>query len=207
MGLWIDHHPLVLASKSEVRRGVLAAAGIPLELAPADIDERGIAARAALSDPGEIAALLAREKARAIAARFPGRLVLGADQTLALGERVFSKPDDLDGARAQLKLLRGQTHALHAAIALVRQDAGGAAKVVFEHVAVARLTMRDFSDRFLDAYLVAAGSAVTASVGAYQVEKLGIQLFEHIEGDHFTILGLPLIPLLDVLRREGCLAA
>src|SRR5262249_39052885 len=191
---------------------VLAAAGIPLELAPADIDERGIAARAALSDPGEIAALLAREKARAIATRFPGCLVLGADQTLALGERVFSKPDDLDAARAQLKLLRGRTHALHAAIALVRrkaggQDAGGAAEVVFEHVAVARLTMRDFSDRFLDAYLAGAGSAVTASVGAYQVEKLGIQLFEHIEGDHFTILGLPLIPLLDVLRREGCLAA
>src|SRR5262249_47389159 len=101
MALWVSDRPLVLASKSEVRRGVLAAAGIPLELAPADIDERGIAARAALSDPGEIAALLAREKARAIATRFPGCLVLGADQTLALGERVFSKPDDLDAARAQ----------------------------------------------------------------------------------------------------------
>jgi nucleoside triphosphate pyrophosphatase len=202
MTLWLGDRPLVLASKSEVRRGVLAAAGIPIEVVPADIDERGIAARAGLRDPSKIAALLAREKAKAIAARFPGRLVLGADQTLALGERVFSKPDDLAAARAQLKLLRGATHALHAAIALAR-----AGVVVFEHVAVARLTMREFSDVGLDAYLAAAGSAVTASVGAYQVEKLGIQLFERIEGDHFTILGLPLIPLLDVLRREGCLAA
>src|SRR4051812_17909064 len=117
MSLWRAAEPLVLASQSAVRRAVLDGASIPLEIVPADIDERGIAARAGIDDPGEIATLLAREKARAIAARMPGRLVLGADQTLALGARAFSKPADLAAAREQLKALRGATHALHAAIA------------------------------------------------------------------------------------------
>jgi septum formation protein len=200
--LWLGGKPLVLASNSKVRRAVLTAAAIPLEVVPADIDERTLEAAAGTQAPDEIAALLAREKARHVAGRMPGRLVLGADQTLALGQRVFSKPADPTAARDQLKLLRGQTHALHAAIALVRDGA-----TVFEHCAVARLTMRAFSEDFLDAYLAAAGGAVTASVGAYQVETIGIQLFERIEGDHFTILGLPLLPLLDFLRRDGCLAA
>ena len=142
---------------------------------------------------GEIAALLAREKALAVAAQLPGRLVLGADQTLALGERRFSKPADRAAAREQLKLLRGQTHELHSAIALARDGV-----IVFEHREVARLTMRAFSDGFLEAYLDAAGAAVTASVGGYQLEKTGIQLFERIEGDHFIILGLPLLPLLHI---------
>jgi septum formation protein len=126
---------------------------------------------------------------------------LGADQTLALDARRFSKPADVEAARVQLKALKGQTHELHSAIALARDGA-----IVFEHVEVARLTMRAFSDRFLDSYLAAAGRMVTASVGAYQVEKLGIQLFARIDGDHFTILGLPLLALLDRLRREGLLA-
>ena len=152
--------------------------------------------------PGEIAALLAREKATAVAAQMPGRLVLGADQTLALGERLFTKPADLAAAREQLKTLRGKTHELHAAIAVARDGA-----IVFEHRDEARLTMRAFSDAFLDRYLEAAGHAVTASVGAYQVERSGIHLFERIEGSHFTILGLPLLPLLDFLRREGALSA
>jgi septum formation protein len=181
---------------------VLESAAIPLDVYPADIDERGIETRAGTTAPGEIAALLAREKALAVAAHLPGRLVLGADQTLALGERMFTKPADLAGARAQLKTLRGQTHELHAAIAIIRDGA-----ILFEHRAIARLTMRAFSDGFLDAYLDAAGGAVTASVGAYQVENLGIHLFERIEGDHFTILGLPLLPLLDFLRRNGWMAA
>jgi septum formation protein len=198
MTLWLAAEPLVLASKSEVRRAVLANAGIPVETYPADIDERGIEAKVATHDPGEVAALLAREKAHAIAGRFPGRLVLGADQTLALGARRFSKPADRAGAREQLKALRGQTHALHSAIALVRDGA-----VVFDHRDLARLTMRAFSDDFLERYLDQAGTAVTASVGGYQLEKLGIQLFERIEGDHFTILGLPILGLLAHLRREG----
>jgi septum formation protein len=127
--------------------------------------------------------------------------VLGADQTLALGDQRFSKPPDRAGARRQLAALRGQTHELHSALALVR---GGS--VLFEHRDVARLTMRGFSDQFLEAYLDVAGAAVTASVGAYQLEKVGIQLFEHIEGDHFTILGLPVLPLLQFLRSAGWLA-
>ena len=125
-----------------------ASAGIPIEIQPADIDERAIERRAATSDPGEVAALLAREKARAIADRLPDRLVLGADQTLALGERRFSKPTDRAAAREQLKALRGKTHELHTAVALRRAGA-----VVFEHREVARLTMRAFSDEFLEAYL------------------------------------------------------
>jgi septum formation protein len=202
MPLWLIDKPLVLASKSAVRHALLRDAGIPVEVAPADIDERAIEQRADTSDAGDIAALLAREKARAIATRLPGRLVLGADQTLALGARRFSKPPDLAAARDQLKALHGRTHELHTAIALLREGA-----VVFEHREVARLTMRAFSDAFLEGYLEVMGSAVTTSVGGYQLEKVGIQLFERIEGDHFVILGLPLLALLQYLRQSGCLAA
>jgi septum formation protein len=201
MALWHADKPLVLASKSEVRRRILEDAGIPLEVVPADIDERGIEARAGQLTPGQVAAVLAQEKARAVAVRLPGRLVLGADQTLALDERSFTKPADRAAARAQLRALRGRLHELHSAIALVRNGV-----VLFEHRAVARLTMRAFSDEFLDDYIAAAGDAVTASVGCYQVERLGIQVFEGIEGDHLTIMGLPLLPLLDFLRREGLIA-
>ena len=202
MPLWLIDKPLVLASKSAVRHALLRDAGIPVEVAPADIDERAIEQRADTSDAGDIAALLAREKARATATRLPGRLVLGADQTLALGARRFSKPPDLAAARDQLKALRGRTHELHTAIALLREGA-----VVFEHREVARLTMRAFSDAFLERYLEVMGSAVTTSVGGYQLEKVGIQLFERIEGGHFVILGLPLLALLQYLRQSGCLAA
>src|SRR6516164_9354588 len=198
MPLWLAGEPLVLASKSAIRHALLRDAGVPLEVYPADIDERTIEQRSPAHDAGELAALLAREKARTIAARLPGRLVLGADQTLALGERRFSKPGD----RAQLEALRGRTHELHTAIALVREGA-----ILFEHREVARLTMRAFSDSFLEAYLDAMGAAVTASVGGYQLERIGIQLFERIEGDHFVILGLPLMALLQYMRQAGWLAA
>jgi septum formation protein len=202
MPLWLADQPLVLASKSAIRGEILRAAGLAIEVCPADIDERTIEQGSAARDPGEIAALLAREKALAVAARLPGRVVLGADQTLALGERRFSKPTDRAAAREQLKLLRGQTHQLHTAIALVRDGV-----ILFEHREAARLTMRVFSDRFLEHYLDAAGAAVTASVGGYQLEKTGIQLFERVDGDHFVILGLPLLPLLLHLRQAGWLAA
>jgi septum formation protein len=200
MALWLANRPLVLASKSESRRAILAAAGIPIEIVPANIDERAVEARADARDPNEIAKLLAREKALAVAAGKSGRLVLGADQTLALGARVFSKPADRAAARDQLIALRGKTHELHSALAVARDGA-----IMFEHDDSAQLTMRALSDDFLDRYLDVAGKAVTTSVGAYQVEALGIQLFRHIEGCHFTILGLPLLPLLDFLRRERCL--
>jgi septum formation protein len=202
MPLWLADKPLVLASKSASRRAILEAAGIPLEVCPADIDERAVEDAAAPGAPGEVARLLAREKALAVAAKMPGRLVLGADQTLSLGKDRFDKPVDRNAAREQLRALAGRTHELHSAIAFVRDG-----NVRYEHVAVARMTMRAFSDRFLDAYLDAAGPAVTASVGAYQVEGLGIHLFATLEADHSTILGLPLIPTLSFLRAEGYLEA
>src|SRR6185503_1611161 len=163
---------------------------------------RGIEERANQSDPSKVAALLAREKARAVAAQMPGRIVVGADQTLALGTRRFSKPKDRDAAAGQLRVLRGETHALHSAVAVAR---GG--EIVFENVEIARLTMRAFSEDFLQSYLDTVGSKVMTSVGAYQLEGAGIQLFDKVDGDHSTILGLPLIPLLGFLRRERLLAA
>ena len=202
MPLWLAGEPLVLASKSAIRHALLRDAGVPVEVQPADIDERTIEQQSPARDAGELAALLAREKARTIAARLPGRLVLGADQTLALGERRFSKPGDRAAARAQLEALRGRTHELHTAVALVREST-----IVFEHREVARLTMRAFSDSFLESYLDAVGAAVTASVGGYQLERIGIQLFERVEGEHFVILGLPLVALLQYLRQAGWLAA
>jgi septum formation protein len=202
MTLWLAPAPLVLASQSKVRRAVLEAAGIPVEARPAHLDERAIEQQVTSGKPGDVALTLAREKARTVAAMSEARLVVGCDQTLALGERRFSKPADRAAARAQLLALRGKTHELHSGIAVVR---GGS--LAFGHVAVARMTMRDFSEDFLEAYLDEAGTNVTASVGAYQLERTGIHLFERIEGDHFTILGLPLLPLLDYLRREGALSA
>lgn len=199
--LWLLPQPLVLASKSVVRRQMLEAAGIPVEIVPADIDERGIEANAGALDPRAAAALLAREKAKAVAAMMPGRLVLGADQTLSLGGERFSKPRDLAAARMQLAALRARMHELHSAAALLRDG-----DILAEPIASARLTMRAFSDGFLDAYLATSGDAVTRSVGGYQLENTGLQLFDRIEGEHFTILGLPLLPLLAALRAAGALA-
>jgi septum formation protein len=200
MALWRADQPLVLASKSAPRRALLEAAGIPLEVRPADIDERAVEQAAATNAAGEVAALLACAKAHAVANVMPGRLVLGADQTLVLGAQRFDKPADLAAARAQLRALAGKTHELHSAIAFVRDG-----RVLSETVQVARMTMRTLSERFLDAYLEAAGDAVTASVGAYQLERYGVHLFERVEADHFTILGLPLLPALAFLRQEGSL--
>jgi septum formation protein len=201
MPLWLNAEPLVLASRSAVRRTMLEAAGVPVEISPADIDERSVEAAAPLQAPVAIAALLAREKASAIAGRNPGRLILGADQTLSLDGRRFTKPADRAAARAQLRTLSGRAHELYSAVAFVQDGT-----VLFDHVGVARLTMRAVSDRFLDDYLDAVGDAAAASVGAYQLEGLGIQLFERIEGDYFTVLGLPLLKALDFLRHHGCLA-
>jgi len=201
MALWLAPAPLILASRSAARRRLLEAAGIPIELCPADLDERALEGNAVPQSPTAVAALLAREKAAMVAKAHPDRLVLGADQTLALGAKRFSKSPDRLAARAQLQALRGRTHELHAAIAFVQDGA-----VVFEHVETARLTMRAFSDDFLNRYLDTVGDAVLASVGGYQLEGLGVQLFESIEGDYFTILGLPILQALDFLRRQGCLA-
>jgi len=180
---------------------LLSAAGVPVEAFPADLDERGLEAGVKLQSAGAVAALLAREKAGAVAKLHRGRLTLGADQTLALGADRFAKPADRDAARAQLRALRGRSHELHSAIAFVQDGT-----VLYEHVRVARMVMRTFSDQFLESYLDACGQAVSANVGAYQIEGLGVQLFERIEGDFFTVLGLPLMEALDFLRRSGCLA-
>jgi septum formation protein len=202
MALWRASSPLVLASQSAVRRAMLEAAAIPVEVRAADIDERAIELGAGSGDPGQVALLLAREKAEKVSAAAADRLVVGADQTLSVGGRRFSKPMDRSAARGQLLALSARTHELHSAVAVLRGH-----HVEFEHVDVARLAMRQLSDAFLENYLDAAGSAVCSSVGGYQLEKIGVHLFERVEGDHFTVLGLPLLPLLAFLRREGSLAA
>jgi septum formation protein len=202
MPLWIDPKPLVLASKSEVRRNILAGAGLAVEIRPAAIDERDEEARAGAETAEAAARLLARAKAQAVSATMPGRLVLGADQTLSLGQQRFSKPADRAAARAQLRTLSGKTHRLFSVIAVVRDGA-----VLFDYGEAADLTMRELSDRFLDSYLDAAGDRATQSVGGYQIEGVGAHLFARIDGDIFTIMGLPLLPLLDFLRRSGLIAA
>jgi septum formation protein len=201
MSLWLGTSPLILASQSSARKVLLANAGLEFKAVTADIDERGIQANSRLSNPREIGLLLAREKAKAVSVNRPGSYVIGADQTLALGDRLFNKPAGRLQALAQLRDLAGSTHELNSAVALAHDG-----KIIFEHVAVARMTMRQMTDAELSAYLDAAGDAVTTSVGAYQLEGLGVHLFERIEGDHFTILGLPLLPLLAFLRRERLVA-
>ena len=200
MTIWRGKNPLVLASQSRARQMLLGNAGLDFEAVPADIDERAIQQKSGLLKPGEIAALLAQEKALFVSAKMPERYVIGADQTLALGLRLFSKPAGHAQAAEQLRNLAGNMHELHSAVSLAR---GG--EILFSEVSIARMTMRRLSDEEIGAYLDAAGQAVTTSVGAYQLEGLGVHLFERIEGDHFTILGLPLLSLLAFLRGQGLL--
>ena len=201
MTVWRGKDPLILASQSSARQMLLHNAGLDFEPVPADIDERKVQKDSGLSAPDEIASLLAREKARVVSSQKPGRYVVGADQTLALGERLFSKPAGREQAAEQLRALAGNSHELHSAVAVARDG-----KILFANISVAQMTMRRLGADEIDAYLDQAGDAVTASVGAYQLEGLGVHLFERIEGDHFTILGLPLLPLLAFLRSERLLA-
>ena len=200
MTLWRGKVPLVLASQSCARQMLLTSAGLGFEAVPADIDERAVQQASGLSAPAEIAALLAREKARSVSMNQPGKYVIGADQTLALENRLFSKPAGRVEAEGQLRDLAGRSHELHSAVAVARDGT-----ILFEAVAAARMTMRQLSDTEIRIYLDEAGEAVTSSVGAYQLEGLGVHLFERIEGDHFTILGLPLLPLLAFLRSQRLL--
>jgi septum formation protein len=197
MPLWLAPQPLVLASRSDIRGKILAAAGLRFEIRPSQVNERAVEAGAGTVDAAAAARHLARAKADAVAALLPGRLILGADQTLARGARRFGKPADRAEAAEQLRALRGRTHELHSALALIRDK-----DTVFACVDTARLTMRDFSDRFLNDYLEMAGDTALTSVGGYQLEGIGIHLFERVEGDYFTILGLPLLPLLAFLRQN-----
>jgi septum formation protein len=200
MPLWLSPDPLVLASRSKVRQKLLVAAGIPIDVCPADLNEREVELAAPSQQSAAVAMFLSREKALSVEMSNPGRLVLGADQLLALDGKRFSKPGDRAHARAQLLAFSGRTHTLYSAVALVRN-----ATVLFEHVSTARMTMRAFSDRFLEHYLDVVGSDAIESVGAYQLEGLGIQLFERVDGEYFTVLGLPLLEVLDFLRRDGFL--
>lgn len=201
MSIWRGPQRLILASQSRARKMLLANAGLDFEALPADIDERAVQRDSGLSAPGEIASLLAREKALFVSRQRPGQYVVGADQTLALGQRMFSKPAGRAQAAEQLGLLAGQTHELHSAVSVARDG-----RILFADVSVARMTMRRLAGSEIETYLDQAGAAVTSSVGAYQLEGLGVHLFERIEGDHFTILGLPLLSLLAFLRRENLLA-
>jgi septum formation protein len=196
------HSQIILASKSSGRAALLRGAGLDFETRPADLDERAIEAPlyagGETPDPADVAMLLALAKAEHVSNLAPDAYVIGADQVLALGDKIYEKPASMAVARDNLIAFRGRTHYLHAAICVARNG-----EVLFQHVDSAGLTMRDFSDDFLGEYLASAGASVMTSVGAYRLEGVGIHLFERIEGDYFTILGLPLIPLLDYFRSEG----
>lgn len=194
--------PVVLASASAVRAALLRAAGVPILIDAAAIDESEVKAslRVQQAAPAAISETLAELKAQRVSRRHAGNLVVGADQVLECDGTLFDKPADLAAARSQLLALRGRRHQLVSAVVLVRDG-----QRVWHHVDRASLTMRDFSSDFLDRYLQSAGEAALSSVGAYQLEDLGAQLFSGIEGDYFTVLGLPLLPLLDILREHGVL--
>ena len=193
---------IVLASASSARLAMLRQAGVPVDADPAAVDEAAVkeSLRADGAGPDEVAVLLAEMKATQISRRHPASLVIGADQMLDCNGVWFDKPPDRDHARAQLVSLRGREHTLITAAVGVRDGAR-----LWHHTDRARLTMRPFSDDFLERYLDTAGDAVLQSVGAYQLEGPGAQLFARIEGDFFTILGLPLLPLLDWLRAQRIL--
>lgn len=194
---------LILASASAGRAALLTGAGISFSIEPAHIDEAAIKAKFSSkgkSDAQALAGYLSEEKARAVSARHKDAFVIGADQILSCAGRLFDKPANLAEARANLAFLRGRKHTLHSSVSVAR-----AGEIVWRHTAHTTLVMRAVTDRFLDEYLTQAGDKVLSSVGCYQLEGPGVQLFEEIDGDYFTILGLPLLPLLAFLRAETML--
>ena len=195
---------IILASASHSRRKLLEATGIAFRAIAADVDEAAIKRR---HDPrkggfGELAVQLASQKALAVADRHPEALVIGADQILVFDDEAFDKPDSIESARRQLQRLRGDTHSLETAVACAMGK-----DILWSHVEAPRLTMRPFSAAQLEAYLAGEGEAVTETVGGYRIEGPAIQLFDSIDGDYFSILGLPLLPLLGFLRARGVVAA
>lgn len=194
--------PLVLASGSRHRAELLRNAGLSIETDPANIDERAVEAPLLGSElgPGDIAQVLAEAKALDVASRHAGKLVIGCDQTLSLGLQHFNKPRNMEEARKHLLLFSGKTHQLHSAIAITFNN-----ETIWRHVSVADMTMRNFSPQFIGRYLAKTGDNALASVGSYQIEGLGIQLFEKVAGDYFTIIGMPLLPLMQELRKLGAI--
>ncbi|KZM51203.1 Maf-like protein [Labrenzia sp. OB1] len=193
---------LVLASGSSIRAELLKNAGLVIEVDPADVDERAVEAPLleAGFPPEDLAAILAEAKANDVSSRRHGDLVIGADQILAFEGERRTKPDDMEAARRQLLAFSGKTHELLSAVVISRNG-----EAIWSHVSTSRLTMRDLTPEFVGRYLAAAGDDVLSSVGAYQLEGIGVQLFEKIDGDYFTILGLPMLPLLDHLRTLGAI--
>ena len=191
---------IVLASSSVHRRELLKNAGIDFTVEASELDERAVEAplRDSGVTPADIAAILAEAKATDVSARYPGKIVIGADQTLSLGDEVLHKPADMEAARRTLLRLSGRTHHLNSAVVLVEDGV-----VTWRHVDSASITLRDLDPGFIGRYLARAGQKALSSVGAYQIERQGIQLMESIEGDFFTIIGLPLLPLLKELRQRG----
>ena len=191
---------LILASGSAHRRALLENAGIAVSVEVARLDERAL--EAPLQDSGaspeDVALVLAEAKAVDVSERHPGALVIGADQTLSLGDRVFHKPADMEEARRTLLALSGETHRLNSAVVLAKDGVA-----VWRHLGVAEMTMRALDPGYIGRYLAHAGDKVLSSVGAYQIEAEGIHLMERIDGDLFTIIGLPLLPLLAALRAQG----
>ncbi|MEF0940543.1 Maf-like protein [Rhizobium sp. BR 362] len=192
--------PLILASSSPFRRMLMQNAGLHFDAVAAEIDERAIEAPLEQegASPDAVALVLAKAKAKAVSDRFPGSLVIGSDQTMSLGDQVFHKPKTMAEAENHLRTLSGKTHRLNSAIALARNGA-----IIWEHVSHAELTMRDLSSDFIHGHLSRVGDKALSSVGAYQLEAEGIQLFSKIDGDYFTIVGLPMLPLLRQLRELG----
>ena len=199
VGIWRRDDELVLASTSQTRRLLLEAAGLPVKAVAPDVDERALEAGEEHL-PAVLAQKLAAAKAEAVSDQYPDRIVVGADQVLALGETIFHKPEDEQAAKAHLSRLQGRSHQLHSAVAVV---SSGRTEVIIES---ATLTMRELDQTAIDHYVDAAGDHVRTSVGGYQLEGLGIHLFERVDGDHTTILGLPMLSLLAQLRRLGALA-
>ncbi|MEP9387103.1 Maf-like protein [Mesorhizobium sp. KR9-304] len=193
---------IVLASGSQFRKTMLEAAGVVVDVVPADIDERAVeqTLEGTGASPEDVAQVLAEAKALEVSERQPGRLVLGCDQTLSLGDELFHKPKDMEDARRHLLKLSGRTHQLNSAAVLARNG-----EALWRDVGIARLTMRKLEPAFIGRHLARVGPMALNSVGAYQIEGEGIQLFEKIEGDHFTIVGLPLLPLLKELRELGAI--
>jgi septum formation protein len=193
--------PLILASASKSRARILEAAGLAFIVEPPGLDE-GVMRQAVSGErslaPHDVAEVLARAKAEAVSDLAPKAYVIGVDQVLALGDTILSKPESMEAARRQLLDLSGKSHTLHTAVAVATNG-----ETIWAETTVATLTMRKLSPEFIGRYLAAAGEEVLSSVGAYQIEAIGVQLFGKIDGDYFSILGLPLIPLLDTLRREG----
>lgn len=193
---------LVLASASASRTALLKAAGVAFLADPADLDEEALMAGLRGSDAATIASTLAQQKALHVSARHPGKLVLGGDSVIGFGEDMLSKCATLEEARALLRRLAGHAHLLVSAASLARDGA-----LLWTHASPCRMTMCDFSQEFLDDYIAAEGKAILSSVGCYRFEGRGAQLFDNVEGDYFSVLGLPLLAVLAVLRKEGVLAS